>query len=340
MSVTFTKLFSSITESTVWQEDNETRLVWIAMLAMADRKGRVWGSVPGLAHRARVSVEGAQRALGVFMAPDPFSRTKDHEGRRIGEIDGGWILLNHAKYRAIRDDEETKESKRVWAANNRKKVEKVDQTRTPSNEVGTNRCNAESESEADAEAKSETITLQPKVAVERKPDLVWDALTEAVGSKGAKSKQECSKFGKAVKDLKALMVGMSADEMAAEIKRRALNYPLLYPNATFTEFALLSHWSRLDAVQPALSLPGTPASHVNGANGTNIANGVSGASQAISPNVLIIQWTKELEDCQEKLDAIRYSYDGHQAWARDDVDRYNRILARKKELAALLKRKE
>ena len=173
----------------------------------------------------------------------------------------------------------------------------------------------------------------------RPRDLVWDALTEAVGSNGAMSDRECAKIGKAVKDLKALMPDKTAEEIAAEVKRRSLNYPLLYPGATFTEFALLSHWSRLDVVQPVLTLPGAPASHVNGANGTNIANVASDAVKAVSPNVLIIQWTKELDDCQEKLDSIKDSYDGHQDWTIDDVNRYNRILGRKKELKKLLDRK-
>lgn len=106
MSMTFTKLFSSITESSVWMQGDRTRLVWIAMLAMADKHGRVWSSVPGLANRARVPVEAVERALGIFLTPDPFSRTKDFEGRRIEAIDGGWRLLNHGKYRALRDEED------------------------------------------------------------------------------------------------------------------------------------------------------------------------------------------------------------------------------------------
>lgn len=119
MGVTFTKLFSSITESTVWCEPAGTRLTWITMLAMADRNGRVFGSVPGLANRARVTVDEARAAIASFLSPDPDSRTKDHEGRRIEEIDGGWRLLNHAKYRALRDDEARKEYKREWIANDR-----------------------------------------------------------------------------------------------------------------------------------------------------------------------------------------------------------------------------
>ncbi len=141
--MTFTKLFSSITESTLWQEDANTRLVWITMLAMADRMGRVWGSVPGLAHRARVPVEDCREALKKFMAPDPDSRTTDKEGRRIEEMDGGWTLINHSKYRAIRDEEAIKESKRKHINTKRaieRGVENVDRSRH----------NAEAEAEAEA----------------------------------------------------------------------------------------------------------------------------------------------------------------------------------------------
>ena len=85
--MTFTKLFSSITESTVWCEDSDTRIVWIAMLAMADKSGRVFGSVPGLANRARVSVDACREAITKFLSPDPDSRTPDNEGRRIEPIE-------------------------------------------------------------------------------------------------------------------------------------------------------------------------------------------------------------------------------------------------------------
>ncbi len=112
MSLTFTKLFSSITESTIWFEPHATRLVWITMLAMADRNGLVFASVPGLAHRARVTEEDCETALERLSSPDTKSRTKLHEGRRIAEVDGGWELLNHGKYRAVQDVEAIRESKR------------------------------------------------------------------------------------------------------------------------------------------------------------------------------------------------------------------------------------
>ena len=124
MSMTFTKLFSSITESTVWQEDAHTRLVWITMLAMADKQGRVWASIPGLATRARVDTDSARTAIERFLSPDADSRTKLFEGRRIEEIDGGWRLLNYKKYREIRDEETRREQNAQAQARFRNKKSK------------------------------------------------------------------------------------------------------------------------------------------------------------------------------------------------------------------------
>src|ERR1700729_2946594 len=147
MSMTFTKLFSSITESTVWYEPDSTRLVWITMLAMSDRQGRVFAAIPGLAGRARVDLEATRKALTCFLSPDPDSRTKDFEGRRIEEIDGGWRLLNHAKYRELRDEEARRQYQREWVGNKRKsrqKVSTIDQSLPVSP-------HAEAEAEAEAE---------------------------------------------------------------------------------------------------------------------------------------------------------------------------------------------
>jgi hypothetical protein len=105
---TYTKLFSSILDSTIWQEDAETRIVWVTLLAMVDRHGEVRCSVPGLVKRAGVSRQGCEKALAKFLAPDPDSSSKEFEGRRIQVIDGGWWLINHDKYRRMADQEDQK----------------------------------------------------------------------------------------------------------------------------------------------------------------------------------------------------------------------------------------
>lgn len=104
----YTKLFNSIVTSTIWTEDDKTRILWITMLAMSDQHGEVHASIPGLARIAGISTESAEIAIEKFMSPDPYSRTPDNEGRRITKIDGGWEILNHRKYRVMASKEDAK----------------------------------------------------------------------------------------------------------------------------------------------------------------------------------------------------------------------------------------
>jgi hypothetical protein len=112
----YTKLFNSILGSTVWREPAATKVVWITMLALADRYGEVEASIPGLAHLSGQSIEETEAALKTFLAPDPYSRTPEHEGRRIEAIDGGWCILNHGKYRERMSEEDTKERNKIRQA--------------------------------------------------------------------------------------------------------------------------------------------------------------------------------------------------------------------------------
>lgn len=116
----YTKLFSSIVTSSIWQEDNATRLVWITLLATADARGIVEASLPGLAHVARVDRDECERALAKLASPDPDSRTKDHDGRRIAECDGGWQILNYAQYREKGRSQDRHEYYREYNRNRRK----------------------------------------------------------------------------------------------------------------------------------------------------------------------------------------------------------------------------
>lgn len=124
----YTKLFHSILDSSVWQESHQTRIVWVTMLAMADQHGEVQAAIPGLAKRAGVTIQEAEAAIATLSAPDAYSRTPDHEGRRIAKIDGGWEILNHAKYRfeASLEDRKEKAAVRAKRFRDRNKSEKSD----------------------------------------------------------------------------------------------------------------------------------------------------------------------------------------------------------------------
>lgn len=149
----YTKLFSSIVTSSLWSEDSDTRIVWITLLAMADQHGEVQAAIPGLARMAGVTIERTEAALAMFLAPDEYSRSKENEGRRIEVIDGGWALLNHAKYRHMASIDDQREKTRIRVQRHRARNADV----TPSNHpvtVGNNKQKTEADTKAEADAES------------------------------------------------------------------------------------------------------------------------------------------------------------------------------------------
>lgn len=162
----FTKLFHSILDSTIWQEPATTKILWITMLAMSDRNGEVQASIPGLAVRAGITLQETERGLTALLSPDAYSRTKDHEGRRIAECEGGYVLLNHSKYRALLSAEERREY------NRRKQAEHREKQRTCQIPVSTcqqmSAMSAHTEAEAEAEA-DKSITDETLVLTDKQP---------------------------------------------------------------------------------------------------------------------------------------------------------------------------
>jgi hypothetical protein len=167
--MSYTKLFASIITSTLWSEDDRTRIVWITLMACADKNGEFQGSIPGLARIAGVPVEDCRNAIAKFLSPDPDSRTKDDEGRRIEEIPGGWALLNYRKYRDMASDEDRKRAaaERQQRVRDRKSRNSHAESRTshaPVTGESLQKSQAEAEAEAEAEAnpkKKERGTFVP-----------------------------------------------------------------------------------------------------------------------------------------------------------------------------------
>lgn len=144
----YAKLFSSITESSLWSEPKEVRLLFVSMLARADANGFVEASVPGLARVANLTLAETESSLAVLEGPDPHSKdlaeNPEHEGRRITKVPGGWVLLNYESYRNRPDDAARREYMRSYMADYRKR-------RKPSVNNGKLRL-----TQAEAEATTET----------------------------------------------------------------------------------------------------------------------------------------------------------------------------------------
>ena len=118
----YTKLFSDIVRSSVWDEDDVTRVVWITLLALKDRNHFVRGSDEFLLkHMARVDLERGKSALEKLSSPDPLTHTQAFEGRRIERAPGGWFILNGEKYHQMLNKAERDEYNRKKQAEYRER---------------------------------------------------------------------------------------------------------------------------------------------------------------------------------------------------------------------------
>jgi hypothetical protein len=163
----YTKLFSTIVTSSIWVEDDATRIVWITLLALSNKDGEIMAAIPGLARMAGVSVEACEKAIQTFLSPDPYSRTKDEGGRRLEVIDGGWALINHAKYRRMASDEERKEQSAIRqkrfrdrVTNNNAPVTHPSRQHNAESEIVTreSRQNSHTDTEANTDSDADTKT--------------------------------------------------------------------------------------------------------------------------------------------------------------------------------------
>ena len=156
----FTKLWAEITDSSIWNEDDKTRIVWITMLARMGPDYVVRASVGGLAHLARVSREDCEKALEKLASPDPDSRSPEEEGRRIKKVEGGFFMINGEKFRQRRGDEEKKaymrEYMRQYRKNKSSGVKDVKDVNIGKHKL----IQEEEEEEEEEEAEEENISLK------------------------------------------------------------------------------------------------------------------------------------------------------------------------------------
>lgn len=164
MPAGFAKIFSSILDSSIWEQNSDTRIVWITMLAIADKDGRVEASVGGLARRACVPRETCEAALKVLMGPDLDSRDGT-TGERIERVRGGWHIINHSYYRQLRTPGQVATAERVAKHRERKRREDgvtvTDETPgsgSPASDSASASASAEEESEEEGD---EPISVPP-----------------------------------------------------------------------------------------------------------------------------------------------------------------------------------
>lgn len=91
------------------------------MLILCDTDGYVGASIPGIARAAGVTLTEAEDAIRKLSGPDPHSRTKKDDGRRIVEADRGWRILNFLDHLDRLSSERAKARDRVRKHRERKR---------------------------------------------------------------------------------------------------------------------------------------------------------------------------------------------------------------------------
>lgn len=251
----YTKLFQSILDSTIWQESNETRLLWITMLAMSDKNGEVQAAIPGLAKRAGITIQECEDGLATLLSPDPYSRTPDHDGRRIEVIDGGWALLNHLKYRELMSYEERKEYNRRKQAEFRAKKANEASKDVNDTSITVNYCQSQSAMSAHNKSKKQKAKdkrqenpLTPKGGIEFPPD--FSDKRRAAFATWAQYKREKGQAYKATgwQTLLGKFAHLSDDQIQSAIQSSmASNYAGIYE----------SRGQMLETSEPAKAKPKT-----------------------------------------------------------------------------------
>lgn len=160
----YAKLFASIYQGTL-RGNTHGLLVFTNMLAHADKDGWVDMHPRVIAEEVGLTVEDVQSAINELEAPDPDSRSPEEDGRRIVRMDEhrswGWFIVNHAKYRAIRNEEDRREQNRLsqerWRKKNKPSVSKVSQASAES-------ANTETETETE---KSKALSASADVVTKK-----------------------------------------------------------------------------------------------------------------------------------------------------------------------------
>jgi hypothetical protein len=157
----YVKIFEQIYDSSV-AEDYQVRIVFQDFLVLADEDGIVDVTPEAIARRTNVPLDIVRAGIQKLEQPDPQSRTKECEGRRLIRLDDhrdwGWRIVNYLKYRAIRKKEDRTDYHREYYRNHRSKSSHQGDPQQSSTPLNTTQP-IQPIAEAEAEAKEEKYSL-------------------------------------------------------------------------------------------------------------------------------------------------------------------------------------
>lgn len=95
----FVKLDDQLGDSSLMACPSDTFKVFVYILSRCGPDGISRTSPTGISAHCFLPLDVVRRAIGALESPDPDSRSKVDEGRRIKDVDGGFLVVNYLKYR-------------------------------------------------------------------------------------------------------------------------------------------------------------------------------------------------------------------------------------------------
>jgi hypothetical protein len=142
----FTKIFASMYDGTLATNGPwEALVTFQQLLILCDKDGIVDMTPQAISRRTTIPLEIVNRGIAELEKPDPDSRRKDAEGRRIVRIapdrTWGWEIVNYAYYRSLRNAEERREYMRDYMRDARAAASKAEDGKAPKRRVPPARIN-------------------------------------------------------------------------------------------------------------------------------------------------------------------------------------------------------
>lgn len=178
MKNTFAPIFTKILDSSLWEEPYTVRLLFVTMLALKDADHVVRYNDYQLHRRANMKLEEVKEGLKILQNPDIRRGGQEFEGRRIKQVEDGWLILNGQEY----EEQMRLISRRVYQA--RKQREYRDAKRVRSGPLPGENSHAMAEETGDQRAADNVVTgaLPDKASPGLKgwdPKKVWKSIDQA-----------------------------------------------------------------------------------------------------------------------------------------------------------------
>jgi len=122
------KIFDSIYDGTL-AEDWRALITFQQFIVLCDADGMVDMTPQSMSRRTGIPIEHIIAGIEVLEKNDKYSRTPDEDGKRIELIDShrawGWHIINHEKYKNIRDADTIRAQTRERVRRHREKKRSV-----------------------------------------------------------------------------------------------------------------------------------------------------------------------------------------------------------------------